>query len=110
MLIIATCKCTASWNDTEKSKKSIHWALRFDQKPRLKRYIDFNTTQQANASNDFRKKIFKLMNNPVFGKTIENLRNHRNITLVNCQKKLLRLVAQPSFKKFTIFDEDLITI
>ena len=50
------------------------------------------------------------MNNAVFGKTMENLRNRRNVTLVNCRRKLMRLAAQPSFKNFTIFHEDLIAV
>ena len=50
------------------------------------------------------------MNNEVFGKAMENLRNRRNVTLVNCRQKLMRLVVQPSFKNFTIFHEDLIVV
>ena len=48
------------------------------------------------------------MNNEVFGKAMENLRNRRNVTIVNCRRKLMRLEVQPSFKNFTIFHEDLI--
>lgn len=59
----------------------VHQALRFDQKLWLKRYIQFNTTQGDNASNEFQKIFFKLMNNAEFGKAMENLRNHRNINL-----------------------------
>ena len=50
------------------------------------------------------------MNNVVFGKTMENLQNRRNITLVNNWHKLMKLVAQPSFKSFRIFREDLIAV
>ena len=87
----------------------VHRSLRFDQKP-IKRYRHVNTIQRANASNKFEKNFFKLMKNSLFGKTMENLRNRRNITLANCQRKLMRLVAQPSFKGYTIFHEDLIAI
>ena len=50
------------------------------------------------------------MSNAVFGKTMVNLRNRRNVTLVNCRRKFMRLAAQPSFKNFTIFHEDLIAV
>ena len=50
------------------------------------------------------------MNNAVFGKMMENLRNRRNVTLVNCRRKLMRLAVQPSFKSFTIFHEDVIAV
>ena len=66
--------------------------------------------RRASASNEFEKNFFKLMNNAVFGKTMENLRNRRNVTLVNCRRKLMRLAPQPSFKNFTIFHENLIAV
>ena len=50
------------------------------------------------------------MNNAVFGTTLENLRNRRNVILVNCRRKLIALVAQPSFKNFTMFQLDLIVV
>ena len=84
----------------------IHGTFQFDQKPWLKPYIDFNTTQRARTINEFEKNFLKLMNNAVFGKTIGNLRNRRNITLVNNRHKLMELVAQLSLKSFEIFHED----
>ena len=88
----------------------VHPALRFDHKLWLKCYIHFNITQRDNASNEFQIIFFKPMNNAEFGKAMENLRNHRNIKLANCQRNLMRLVAQSSFKIFTTFHEDLIAI
>ena len=57
----------------------IHRAIEFDQSPCLKTYIDFDTQQRTAATNDFQKDFFKLMNNSVFGKAMENIRKHRNI-------------------------------
>ena len=73
----------------------------------MKLYIDFNTQLRTKAKNDFEKDFFKLMNNSVFGKTMENIRKHRNIKLVTTEEKYLRTVMKPNFKSGVLFGENL---
>ena len=88
----------------------IHRILSFNQSPWLKSYIDFNKSMRARAKNEFEKSFFKLMNNAMFGKTMENLRKRRNIELITKEEQLRKRVIQPSFKDFKIFHENLISI
>lgn len=88
--------------------KQIHRVLTFEQSPWLKPYIDFNTSQRATASSDFLKNLFKLMNNAIFGKTMENVRNRRQIEFASTEKRLKKLVARATFRSKTIIS-DLLT-
>jgi hypothetical protein len=90
--------------------EKVHRVLGFDQSPWLKTYIDFNTEKRKHARNDFEKDFFKLMNNSVFGKTMENLRKTVNVQLVNTEKQLKKLSASPLFDYFRIFAENLVAV
>ena len=88
----------------------IHRIISFKQSRWLKKYIDFNTEQRKRANNEFEKNFFKLMNNAVFGKTLESLRKHQDVKLVSEGRKFKKLVAKPNFKSFKIFSEDLVGV
>ena len=90
--------------------KKVHRVLRFNQSPWLKKYIDFNTNKRTLSKNDFEKNFFKLMNNSVFGKTMENLRKRVDVRLVTNKEKLLKLSSKPSYVSSKIFNENLVAI
>ena len=85
----------------------IHRAIEFKQSAWMREYIDFNTKLRTAAKNDFEKDFYKLMNNLVFGKTMENIGKHRNIKLVNDEEEYLRNVMRPNFKSGTLLGPDL---
>ena len=76
--------------------RKIHRVIEFYQEEWLKPYIDMNTELRKAAKNDFEKDLFKLMNNSVFGKMMENIRKHRDIKSVTTDKKRSKLVSEPN--------------
>ena len=90
--------------------KKIHRVLEFDQSPWLKQYIDFNTQKRSQAKNAFEKDFFKLMNNSVFGKTMENIRKRVDVRLITDGKKLLKMSSKPTFVCSKIFNENLVAV
>ena len=91
----------------------IYEAIKFKQSPWMKSYIEMNTALQAKAKNDFKKDFFKLMNNSVFGKTMENLQKRQHVSIVQPitdPKKYKKLTSDPSFKSQKIFSENLVAI
>ena len=88
----------------------IHRVLEFNQSPWLKQYIDFNTEKRKNAKNAFEKDFFKLMNNSVFGKTMENIRKRVDVRLVTDEKKLLKMASKPTYVCCKIFNENLVAV
>ena len=73
-------------------------------------YIRKNTDLRKTASSSFEKDFFKLMNNSVFGKTIENIRKRQNVILVDDRKLAKKLSSKPNFERLTIFDKNLVAV
>ena len=90
--------------------KKVHRGIKFYQKPWMEPYIRKNTDLRKDAKNAFEKDLFKLMNNSVFGKTIENIRKRQNVILVDDRKLANKLSSKPNFDRATIFDENLVPI
>ena len=90
--------------------KKVHRAIKFEQSAWLEPYIMKNTRLRTAAKNEFEKDFFKLMNNSVFGKTMENIRNHRDMKLVTNEQKYKKYVMKPNFKDSVQFSENLIGV
>ena len=85
--------------------KKVHRVIQFNQKGWIKPYIDMNTKLRTEAKNDFEKDFFKLMNNAVFGKTMENVRKHRDIKLVTTDKRRNQLASKPNYYTTNTFQK-----
>ena len=90
--------------------EKVYRVIQFNQETWLKPYIDMNTELRKQAKNDFEKDFFKLMNNAVFGKTMENVRKHRDIKLVTTDKRRNQLVSEPNYHTIKCFLENLAAI
>ncbi len=88
----------------------IHRGIKFVEWSYMKPYINLNTELRKKGTMDFEKDFYKLMNNSVFGKTMENVRNRINVKLVTNKKALNKLAKKPNFKSVNIFHESLIAV
>ena len=86
--------------------KKIHRGIKFIESAFLKPYIDKNTNLRTQAKNNFEKDFFKLMNNSVFGKTMENIRNRVNIKLVDTGEQFKKLTAKPNYESRKILNDN----
>ena len=87
--------------------RKVHRVIEFDQSVCLKPYIDFNTQLRTQVKNKFEKDFFKLMNNSVFGKTMENIRKHKDLKLVTNRELYLETIMKPNFKSGILYSENL---
>ena len=90
--------------------KKVHRVIQFNQEAWLKPYIDMNTELRKKAKNDFEKDFVKLLNNAVFGKTMENVRKHRDVKVVTTDKRRNQLVKEPNYYAIKVFSENLLAI
>ena len=91
----------------------VHRVLEFDQSAWMRPYIEKNTEFRRHARNDFEKDFYKLLNNSVFGKTMEDVRKRTDIQLVRPgieAERLRKMIAKPTFASRKIFGEDLIAV
>ena len=89
--------------------KKVHRVAEFDQEPWMEPYIRMNTDFRKQAKSDFETDFYKLMNNSVFGKTMENLRNRVDVKIVRAWEanKIRKLVSDPAYDRFTLFSNDM---
>ncbi|XP_049887050.1 uncharacterized protein LOC126381638 [Pectinophora gossypiella] len=100
--------------------KHIHRAIKFKQSPYLRQYIDLNTKLRQKAKSQFEQDFFKLLNNSIFGKTLEDTEKRLNVKLINqwfdnhnkTKKRYTaeQLIARPNYHSSTIFTENLVAI
>ena len=85
--------------------KKVHKVIQFNQEAWLKPYIDMNIKLRTEAKNGFEKDFFKLMNNAVFEKTMENVRKHKDIKLYTTDKRRNQLVSESIYHTKNIFQK-----
>ena len=87
--------------------------IKFEESSWLEKYINLNAKLRIEAKksgNNFEVDFFKLMNNSVIGKTLENIRNRVDIRLISSDKVAQKLAAKPNYDHCTIFDENLVAV
>ena len=90
--------------------KKVYIVIQFNQEASLKEHLDINTTLRTEARKEFEKGFFKLMNNSVFGMTMEKVRKHRYIKLVTKDKRRNQLLSEPTYHTIKLFSENLLAI
>ena len=90
--------------------KKIHRIISFKQSNFLKPYIDFNTEKRKQSKTDFEKDLFKLMNNAVYGKTMEDVRKHTEFDLISTPERFQKCVNSPTYKARHIINENLVGV
>ena len=90
--------------------KKVHTVIQFNQEASLKDHLDMNTKLRTEARKEFEKRFFKLMNNSVFGMTLEKVRKHRYIKLVTKDKRRNQLLSEPTYHTIILFSKNLLAI
>ena len=90
--------------------KKVHKILEFKQSAWMKPYIDFNTERRKEATNEADKNLFKLLNNAVYGKTMENMRKRIKIRITTNEKDFLKYSSRPEYNSHKKVDKNLVAI
>ena len=90
--------------------KKVHQVIEFQQSKWMKAYIMLNTWLRKDAKNEYDKDFLRLVNNSVFGKAMENIRNHKDMKLVKRDKRYLKYVMKPNFKNDHPFSKHLFAV
>ena len=88
----------------------INKILSFIQSNWLKKYVDFNTEKRKKSPDEFSKNMYKLLNNCIYGKSIENIRQRINVKLINDKKSYLKCVNKPNFISQKIYDRNFVAV
>ena len=88
----------------------VHRILEFKQSDWMKPYIDFNTQKRKEATNEADKNLFKLLNNAVYGKTMENMRKRIKIRITTNEKDFLKYASRPTYISHKKFGKNLVVI
>ena len=88
----------------------VHRGIKFNERAWLKDYIQLNTDLRTKGTTDFEKDFFKLMNNSVFRKTMENVRNRVDVRLVTNEISFKKLADKPNFDRVNIFTKDFVAV
>ena len=88
----------------------VHRVLRFKQCNWLKSYVDFNTKKRQESADEFSKGLYKLFNNCIYGKSIENIRKRINVKLINDKKVYQKCVNKPNFISSKIIDRGFVAV
>ena len=90
--------------------KKVHRILEFKQSDWMKPYIDFNTQKRKEGANEADKTLFKLLNNAVYGKTMENMRKRIKIRIIKNEKDFIKYPSRPTFINHDLFAKRLVAI
>ena len=89
---------------------NIHRVLSFTQINWLKKYVDANTEKRKGSKDLFSQNLYKLLNNCIYGKSIENIRKRINVKLINEKSTYLKCVNKPSFISSKVIDKDFVAV
>ena len=88
----------------------IYRILSFKQSNWLKPYVDFNTEKRKQSNNEFNKGLYRLLNNCIYGKSIENQRKRMNVKLISDKRIYQKCVNKPNFISQKIFDKNFVAV